>query len=194
LLSTVSVAADITTSGANGRDTGPDANGKWYIHVIYNPATATRAGLLSLSRTAPTLPAGYTHWARVGMVSNIAGDFWNFRQRNYRVYLAETSTPITPTGSWQQFDFSSWLPFDVCSVFGYAGRADAVDTRIQVAGDSAGALGLQTIAVAGNATGVGTNTLKGAGNYEVESPGSSLVYANAAAGTCYLHITGYTWA
>lgn len=57
-------------NGANGIDVG-GANSQtastWYsVWVIWNGTTT--AGLLSLSATAPTMPAGYTHKARVGWV------------------------------------------------------------------------------------------------------------------------------
>lgn len=57
-----------TASGAaNGLDSGALATSTWYsVWVIWNGVTT--AGLLSLSATAPTLPAGYTHKARVGWV------------------------------------------------------------------------------------------------------------------------------
>lgn len=57
-----------TASGvANGLDTGALAISTWYsLWVIWNGTTT--AGLLSLSATAPTLPSGYTHKARVGWI------------------------------------------------------------------------------------------------------------------------------
>ena len=57
-----------TASGAaNGLDTGALAISSWYsVWVIWNGVTT--AGLLSLSATAPTLPAGYTHKARIGWI------------------------------------------------------------------------------------------------------------------------------
>ena len=70
----VNVTADITVSGANGLDTGAEAASTWYNKwVIYNPTTGTAAALLSLSATAPTMPAGYTFKARVGAVRNDVG-------------------------------------------------------------------------------------------------------------------------
>jgi hypothetical protein len=65
-------AIALTISGAasgvaNGLDTGALAINTWYsVWVIWNGATA--AGLLSLSPTAPTMPGGYTHKARVGWI------------------------------------------------------------------------------------------------------------------------------
>lgn len=64
----VNLAIAGSVSGvANGLDTGAIATSTWYsVWVIWNGVTT--AGLLSLSATAPTLPAGYTHKARVGWV------------------------------------------------------------------------------------------------------------------------------
>lgn len=65
----VNVSPAINASGANGLDTGTLAASTWYyVWVIYNPTTATTAGLFSLSSTSPTLPSGYTFAARVGAV------------------------------------------------------------------------------------------------------------------------------
>ncbi len=66
----VSVTPSFAAAGVNGIDVG-SANSQtvstWYsVWVISNGASV--AGLLSLSATAPTLPAGYTHRARVGWV------------------------------------------------------------------------------------------------------------------------------
>lgn len=48
-------------NGANGLDTGSEASSTWYyVWLIKNPTTGTVAGLLSASRTSPTLPSGYT--------------------------------------------------------------------------------------------------------------------------------------
>lgn len=56
-------------TGANGLDVGAansqTASTWYYLHVIWNETTDARAGLLSLSATAPTLPAGFTHSALV---------------------------------------------------------------------------------------------------------------------------------
>lgn len=58
-----------TTTGANALDTGTIAASTWYsVWVIHNLSTATTAGLLSLSATAPTLPSGYTYKARIGWI------------------------------------------------------------------------------------------------------------------------------
>lgn len=59
--------AGVSSGVANGLDTGVLAASTWYsVWVIYNGTTT--AGLLSLSATAPTMPSGYTHKARVGWI------------------------------------------------------------------------------------------------------------------------------
>lgn len=64
----VSLSISGASSGvANGLDTGALAINTWYsVWVIWNGTT--QAGLLSLSTTAPALPSGYTHKARVGWI------------------------------------------------------------------------------------------------------------------------------
>lgn len=66
-LRSVSIAPSLASSGVNGLDTGASTASTWYsVWVIWNGTTT--AGLLSLSATAPTMPSGYTHKARVGWV------------------------------------------------------------------------------------------------------------------------------
>lgn len=79
-LSGVSQAANTGgAAGADSLDTGSWAySTQYYVHLIYNPTTAGKALLFSLSATAPTLPAGYTQFARVGA---------NFTQSGTNYYL-----------------------------------------------------------------------------------------------------------
>lgn len=66
-LRTVSLTIAGTSVGANALDAGTIATGTWYsVWVIWDGTTT--AGLLSTSATAPTLPSGYTHKARVGWI------------------------------------------------------------------------------------------------------------------------------
>lgn len=83
----VNVTIDITNSGADGLDTGSEtADTTYYIWGIYNQTTSTVAGLLSTSRTSPTLPSGYTYKGLFGMTrNNSSSDLIEFRQRDARV-------------------------------------------------------------------------------------------------------------
>lgn len=67
--STVSLTISGASAGANGLDTGTIAVSTWYyLFVIWNSGSNTTAGLMSLSATAPTLPAGYDYFARCGAI------------------------------------------------------------------------------------------------------------------------------
>jgi len=65
LATDVNVTISSSASGKNGLDTGSLAASEWYsIWIIYNGDTIK--GLISLDETSPTLPSGYTYYARVG--------------------------------------------------------------------------------------------------------------------------------
>ncbi|WP_313314558.1 phage tail protein [Stutzerimonas nitrititolerans] len=67
VLGPVALTINSAAVGTNGLDTGLLLASTWYsVWVIWNGTTA--AGLLSLSATAPTLPAGYKHKARLGWI------------------------------------------------------------------------------------------------------------------------------
>lgn len=67
ILRNISPSINIASSGVNGLDTGTSAASAWYYaFVIFNPTTSTVAAVASLIPTAPSLPAGYTYFVRVG--------------------------------------------------------------------------------------------------------------------------------
>lgn len=93
--------------GANSLDVGVWAYSTWYaVHVIYG---AGGTGLLfSLSATAPTLPSGYTSFARVGWIRTQSATNYNplgFTQNNnviqYKVNPGGNvpTTPIAASGT-----------------------------------------------------------------------------------------------
>lgn len=90
LLQAVSLSISGAANGANGLDTGALTINTWYsLWVIWNGTTT--AGLMSLSATAPTLPGGYTHKARVGWVrTDASGNKYplGFRQFGRKVNYA----------------------------------------------------------------------------------------------------------
>ncbi|QNB08326.1 hypothetical protein G5S34_17245 [Herbaspirillum frisingense] len=57
---------NLATVGAGGLDAGTVAASTWYYAFGITKTDGTKAFLASLSATAPTLPAGYTKWARIG--------------------------------------------------------------------------------------------------------------------------------
>ena len=68
------ISKDLTAAwtagdGNGGRDTGALVNGQtWHCHVILNTTSGVVDALFSQSATAPTLPAGYTKFRRVGSI------------------------------------------------------------------------------------------------------------------------------
>jgi len=134
-VASVSVTISTGTSGANGLDAGSIAQATWYyIFVIYNGSTIS--GLMSLSATAPTLPAGYTYFARVGAISTGAAStnltrILQYGRRAQYVVTSATQTPnlpiaattLTPVGSltvptWVSFSVSSYVPPTAGAIYG----------------------------------------------------------------------------
>ena len=86
VLTSVDVSPAITASGANGLDTGAEANSTWYyFYVIYNGTTT--AGLLSASNSSPTMPSGYTYKKFIGAIYNYSdGHFVELYQKGGKAY------------------------------------------------------------------------------------------------------------
>jgi hypothetical protein len=66
-----------TTNAVNGRESpGTDGAGWWYVYAISN---GTTDGVwLAASATAPTLPSGYTYYARIGVAYNNGSALFGF--------------------------------------------------------------------------------------------------------------------
>ena len=71
-------------SGNGAIDTGSIAANTWYhVFLIYRPDTGVVDVLFSLSATAPTLPANYTLFRRIGSMRSDASSQWRkFTQKN----------------------------------------------------------------------------------------------------------------
>ena len=93
-LNSLSLTLNIASNwaGSGNLDTGSVAPSTWYsVYVIYDPATATAGGLYSLSSTSPTLPTGYTAFARLGSVQTDASShFYRILQINNRAQYTVT--------------------------------------------------------------------------------------------------------
>jgi hypothetical protein len=146
--SSVNLTVAITTSGVNGLDTGVEANSTWYyLYVIYNPATATVAGLISASSTAPTMPAGYTYKALVSFVyNNSGGDFDGYWQAGRQGWInknALNNGTASAAGTYQSLSLTTIVPPIAKTVQGQLGSSLTSGAAfIQVAGNSSG-LGAQ---------------------------------------------------
>lgn len=119
LLSTVSVTINFATTGANGLDTGAiAASTGYFFYLIYNPTTNTIAGLGSLSATAPTLPAGYTAFARFGAsFTDVSSHFLRVIQKGriaqYVVGTNPATTLILSSGLVGTYSQTSPIPTSV---------------------------------------------------------------------------------
>lgn len=113
---------NIAASGANGLDIGVEAANTWYAVFLIADSTGSNpvAGLLSLSSSAPTLPAGYDKFRRVAWVrNNSSGDFWKMNQRgdgidrtyNYDVERSELlALSGGNAGSFTAVPLDTWMP------------------------------------------------------------------------------------
>ncbi|HEY6020583.1 MAG TPA: hypothetical protein VIY48_12040, partial [Candidatus Paceibacterota bacterium] len=122
-LRAVSLSINSAASGANGLDTGTLATSTWYsVWVIWNGNTT--AGLISISATAPTMPSGYTHKARVGWVrtDGTANKYpLSFKQAGKLVqYVVSsggnlTALPILISGTQGSVTVPTWVAASVSS-------------------------------------------------------------------------------
>lgn len=85
------ITANITTSGANGLDTGAEASSTFYHLWAIGKSDGTLALLLSTSATSPTMPSGYTFkrlmWGVANDSSSHLVDFVHLRDGKC-MYLA----------------------------------------------------------------------------------------------------------
>lgn len=127
-ISNFSTTINSAAVGANGLDVGTLAANTWYYkYAIFNPTTLTKAGLLSLSSSAPTLPSGYTFFALLGAIRTDGtgnkypkGMDWAGNDFKYRVNGAgnvpslpllmsgNNGSAITPT--WVAAGISNFVP------------------------------------------------------------------------------------
>jgi hypothetical protein len=113
-LADVSVTIDLTTTGANGMDTGSlAADTLYYIWTIMHGLTRAAAGLVSLSNSAPTMPDGYTYKRLVGVCyTDASADLKEFTQTGNEWFygsMEEISTGTTAQ-AWTDQDASAYLP------------------------------------------------------------------------------------
>lgn len=152
-VATPSVTISSGSSGANGLDTGTLAASTWYsLWIIYNGTTT--AGLMSASATSPTLPGGYTYYARAGwFVTDGSKNFMRVLQLGDSAqYVVTSSTntaniPIAASGSagsptaptWVAVGLSSYLPTTARRVQGILGLPTGTGQAIVAPNNAYGA-------------------------------------------------------
>lgn len=117
---------DITSSGANGLDTGTEASSTpYYIYMC--TGSSGECGLISASST-PTLPSGYNNgYRQVGSWYNASDGHWALmaqlgsgRMRLYQFDEARDSEMRCLLSgdqtSWSEVDYSDWIPSSAIQV------------------------------------------------------------------------------
>ncbi|OPY00362.1 MAG: hypothetical protein A4E60_02350 [Syntrophorhabdus sp. PtaB.Bin047] len=110
-ITSLSMTADITGSGAGGLDTGSEAISTWYHLWAIARADGTKSVIFSTSATAPTLPTGYTYKAYTGAWYNgTDGHLKAAYQRGTRVVLAELRPEVTGGTATSYTSFAILVP------------------------------------------------------------------------------------
>ena len=115
---TVSESIAITTDGASGLDTGAEQASKWYYVWIIAKDDGTINGLLSLSATAPTMPANYNDKALVSAVYNdSSSNFVDFLQSSHHYeYNTWRSMASGVAAAWESVDTANFVPSELSNV------------------------------------------------------------------------------
>lgn len=102
----------VTSSGANGLDTGSEGSSRWYHIWAIGKADGTLDALLSESATAPTLPSGYIYKGYLGAIYNdSSSDFRRLTQRGNIVSCPIQSLKLAGTdSSYTLVDCSTGVP------------------------------------------------------------------------------------
>ena len=92
----------VAGTNQGGRDvaTAPAANETWHVHAILNGTSGVTDVLLSKSPTAPTLPAGYTHFRRIlSVVLDASANIKGFTQTGNYVQLKVRNAEFATTAN-----------------------------------------------------------------------------------------------
>lgn len=217
LATNVSLTIDTgAANGANALDSGGLGTGWYYVYVIFNPATNTVAGLMSLSGSAPAMPSGYTFKALVGSIYSAAAVIRKFWQTQRRVHIGGSANRTGPgvgvcflhniagpgANTWQAASATaSTNPINTLlspiskTCFGVAGitSTSTDDPRIGFAGDATELYGIQVISGPSSASGTAIDNFKGSGTFEVPTitPGD-FFWAASNTAINRVVISGYT--
>jgi len=193
IFTAVSKTADITASGANGLDTGVEANVWYHIWAIANvgdPAAPVIASLLSAHATAPTMPSGYSLKRYLGAIyNNASNNFISIVQRNRNVSRAivvvrsASATPATP----ELLSLASAIPVTATGVVGVTEIISSSIAYGQIHATSSGSLGLNSVVCVAGGDAQSTFVLTLAEN-------QSLYWAvTASASTYNINISGWSY-
>lgn len=124
----------ITTSGANGLDTGSEAGSTWYHIWVIAKKDGTTAGLLSASATSPTIPSGYTFKAYIGAVYNGSSENFEYMYQTdnkVSVYIESVLSNGT-SAAFASVSLATKIPTTAKSVFLDVNIGNMADRSVQV--------------------------------------------------------------
>lgn len=134
IISSVNVTGAITSSGANGLDTGPENSNTWYfVWVIRKSSDGTVAALLSTSSSSPTMPSGYDQKALVSAVRNDgSSNFITFvHEGNLYWYSTWRAIYNGATAPWNSLDTTGYVPSALSTlVFGAIASSSGYGAKI----------------------------------------------------------------
>jgi len=135
----VNVSVDITVSGLGGGDGFTEAAGTWYYVWLAGNGNDVGA-LLSLSSTAPSVPAGYDFKALLGAVLNDgAGNLQRMFQTGGRVFIAEVQVfDAAGAVAYTALSLASAVPPIARTASGTVGSSTSDPGETSVAGDANG--------------------------------------------------------
>jgi hypothetical protein len=103
---------NIANSGANGLDTGSEANSTWYYIWAIGKADGTLDALLSTSGSSPTLPTDYIYKGVLGCVyNNSSGNLLRYGQNGAGFTIENTSVlSLGAATNFTSIDLSAIIP------------------------------------------------------------------------------------
>jgi hypothetical protein len=156
---------DLSVAGVGGLDTGSEAANTWYfVWLIQKSTDLTTNGILSLSSSAPTMPAGYDLKRLVGAVRNNGSSnivlFYQLSSGTSREIRYDGLQAAALSGggatTYTDVDLSALIPsafagarYAVCEIYGRhsvspsSGGTTEADLRINGSADATGMVHLQ---------------------------------------------------
>lgn len=197
------LTCDATTNGANGLDVGALVLATWYaVFVIDGPTVAT-ASLMSTSPTAPTLPAGYTVFRRIGWGRTAPGSALlrsgeNRATGRSREFAYNGPVAVLPSGTangvWTNINCVHAIPPILCRAQFIASQTTrgGPDLRIRSRGFGNSAFGIVVVSGAAAAPSPIPATMFNLVLGTNSSPVQTLQYQNnGAGGTSTIYVVSY---
>lgn len=118
LVENLSATINTGTSGAGGLDTGSMASNQWYyVWAIEDTATQTANAMISLSSSSPTMPAGYTAMALIGVVrASSSAQLMQTIQYGRRVQYVQTGSGVNLSIPYVQTSSESWAAMSLSAI------------------------------------------------------------------------------